>query len=50
MLEYPPLFYEYIEKASDKSLSEKERLHYLDLAYEVAKPLNDLLEKYGMVA
>lgn len=50
MLEYPPLFYEYMEKVADKTLSKEERLHYADLANEVAKPLEDRLAEFGMVA
>ena len=34
----------------DETLSDDERERYLDLAIEVAKPLEDRLAEFGMVA
>ena len=50
MIEYPKEYYIYLNKACDKTLTDEERLHYLDLANEVAKPLEDRLAEFGMVA
>ena len=50
MIEYPKEFYYYLNKAYEDGLSNEERQYYLDLADKIAKPIEDALERDGLVA